>query len=354
MALIKPTAFKKGDRIAIVSLSSGILGEDFTAHQRHLGEQRLRALGLQPVYMPNACRGVRYLAAHPQARAADLKTAFQDPTIRGVVAAIGGMDTYRIIPYLMEDPAFCQAVRAHPKIFTGFSDTTINHLMLYRLGLESFYGLNFLNDLAELATQMLPYTQKTWERLFHNPEHSIIPSSTIWYEERTDFSAAAIGQPRISHPDYGYQVLRGRGQTQGRLWGGCLDSLSGALVGKAQTIAQRYHLLLSPGELQDKLLFLETSEDCPRPELYRQMLAQLDEAGILAAVRGLLIGKPQNKKYEVEYQAALLAATQAYQTPILYNVNIGHAYPHTVLPYGVLAQVNWDQPRLKILEPWFA
>lgn len=37
--MIKPFALKNGDRVAIVSLSRGILGEETCAHQLELGEK---------------------------------------------------------------------------------------------------------------------------------------------------------------------------------------------------------------------------------------------------------------------------------------------------------------------------
>ncbi|EYE88954.1 hypothetical protein Q428_05400 [Fervidicella metallireducens AeB] len=40
--MIKPKSLKKGDKIAVVSLSSGILGEDFVKHQLDLGLKRIR------------------------------------------------------------------------------------------------------------------------------------------------------------------------------------------------------------------------------------------------------------------------------------------------------------------------
>lgn len=124
---------RKGDKVAIVSLSSGMLGEDFCSHNIEIGVKRLEEYGLKPVFMPNALKGIEYLQAHPQARAKDLKDAFLDDSIAGIICAIGGDDTYRLLPYLMEDAEFIQAVEKHPKLFTGFSDTTVNHLMFINL-----------------------------------------------------------------------------------------------------------------------------------------------------------------------------------------------------------------------------
>ena len=94
---------RKGDKVAIVSLSSGMLGEEFCSHNIEIGVKRLKEYGLEPVFMPNALKGIEYLQTHPQARAKDLKDAFLDNSIAGIICAIGGDDTYRLLPYLMDN-----------------------------------------------------------------------------------------------------------------------------------------------------------------------------------------------------------------------------------------------------------
>ena len=69
---------QKGDKIAIVSLSSGVLGEDFCRHELEIALNRLKCYGLIPVVMPNALKGIEYLKNHPEKRADDLKSAFSD------------------------------------------------------------------------------------------------------------------------------------------------------------------------------------------------------------------------------------------------------------------------------------
>ena len=163
--LNRPQKLRKGDRVAIVSLSKGILGEEFCSHNLEIGVKRLREYGLEPVFMENTLKGITYLKDHPEARAADLKQAFMDDSIAGILCAIGGDDTYRLPPYLMEDAAFVHAVKKLPKLFAGFSDTTVNHLMFYKLGLSTFYGPNFICDLGEIAADMLPYTRNAFEKI---------------------------------------------------------------------------------------------------------------------------------------------------------------------------------------------
>lgn len=70
--MIKPKKLKKGDTIAIVSLSSGTAGDELFKHRYEQGKRRLEEVfGLKTVTMPNALKGSKYLAEHPEARAKD-------------------------------------------------------------------------------------------------------------------------------------------------------------------------------------------------------------------------------------------------------------------------------------------
>lgn len=149
------------NKIAIVSLSSGIIGEDFVQHEVEIGLRRLQEYGIQVHYMPHAKMGLDYIKAHPEARAADLLEAFADDSVDMVLCAIGGDDTYRLLPYLFANDELKQAVEGHKdKIFLGFSDTTVNHFMLHKVGVKTFYGQAFLPDVCELDEKMLPYTER--------------------------------------------------------------------------------------------------------------------------------------------------------------------------------------------------
>lgn len=140
--------------IGIVSLSSGILGESFIRFESDRGVRRLKEYGLDVKFMPHALMGVDYVKAHPEKRAEDLLQAFRDPEIDMILCAIGGDDTYRLLPYLFDHDELADAVA--DKVFLGFSDTTINHLMLHKVGLSTFYGQAFLPDICELGPEMLP------------------------------------------------------------------------------------------------------------------------------------------------------------------------------------------------------
>ena len=154
-------------KIGVVSLSSGVLGESFVEHEIKIGIDRLNKLGIEIEFLPNSLKGIDFLKNHPEARADDLLLAFEDDTIDMILCAIGGEDTYRLAPYLFERDRLKNIVKQ--KLFLGFSDSTMNHFMLNKFGIKTFYGQAFLPDVCELSDNMLAYTEK----YFIKREHSL-------------------------------------------------------------------------------------------------------------------------------------------------------------------------------------
>ncbi|WP_310601592.1 S66 family peptidase [Anaerosporobacter sp.] len=353
--MIKPKQLSKGDKVAIVSLSSGMLGEEFCSHNIEIGIARLREYGLEPIFMPNSLKGIEYLHEHPEKRAEDLMMAFKDDSIKGIICAIGGDDTYRLLPYLLGDEEFVKLVKNSPKLFTGFSDTTINHLMFYKLGLVTYYGPCFICDLGEIATDMLPYTKNAWEGYFTGAERNEITASEVWYEERTDFSRAAIGTKRIAHKEErGYEIIQGSGSFSGKLLGGCLESLYDILSGTRYedelVVCEKYTLFPEKEEWCGKVLFVETCEEQPEPELMKTELLKLKEKGVFDVVNGIIVGKPQDEKYYEEYKDIFRDVVDNPELPIMYNINFGHALPRCVIPYGIEVLVDMDRKKIVFKE----
>lgn len=219
-----------------------MLGEPFIRHELELGLGRLRGYGLEVRFSPNALRGRDYLSRHPEARAADLLWAFREPEVDMILCAIGGDDTYRLLPWLFDHNELAEAVTE--KIFLGFSDTTVNHLMLHKVGLSTFYGQAFLPDVCEPDREMLPYTRRCLEELLETGAIRQIRPSDVWYEARRDFSQAALGTTMPAHPNGGFQLLQGPPVFSGEILGGIPHQhagqpagglLVGAVAGKAHT-----------------------------------------------------------------------------------------------------------------------
>ena len=328
--------------IAIVSLSSGIVGEPFVRFEVEIGLRRLKEFGLNVKFMPHACMGIEYLRDHPEKRAEDLLAAFRDPETEMILCAIGGDDTYRLLPYLFDHNELAGAV--NNKVFLGFSDTTVNHLMLHKVGLKTFYGQAFLPDLCEMGPEMHPYTRKYFEELIATGQIREITPSDVWYEERHAFTPDQVGTRTPSHSNRGFELLQGPPVFTGKILGGCIDSLydffNGERYPDMPVLCRKYHLFPERKDWEGRILLLESSEEKPTPERYREALEYLKDTGLFDAVSGVLAGKPMDETYAAEYKQLLVEVIDKPDLPIVFNVNIGHAMPRCIIPFGVNAMVD--------------
>ena len=331
--------------IGIVSLSSGIAGEPFVRHEVEIGLRRLKEYGLNVKFMPHALAGIDYIRDHPEKRAEDLLAAFRDPGVDMILCAIGGDDTYRLLPYLFDHNELAEAVT--DKVFLGFSDTTINHLMLHKVGLRTFYGQAFLPDICELGPEMHPYTRKYFEELITTGGIREITPSGVWYKEREDFSPDRVGTQLPAFPDHGFELLQGAPAFSGKILGGCIDSMydffNGDRYADMPVLCRKYHLFPDAEDWKGRILLLESSEELPSPDVYRQSLGYLKETGVFDAVSGVLAGKPMNETYAEEYRRLLVEVIGRPDLPVVFNLNIGHAMPRCIMPFGVNATVDAEQ-----------
>ncbi|MDR2921626.1 MAG: LD-carboxypeptidase [Tannerella sp.] len=339
--MIKPQRLKKGDKVAIVSLSSGMLGDKEYLHKYNLGKKRLEEkFELEVVTMPNALKGSNYLYEHPQKRAEDFMNAFLDPGIRAIITSIGGDDTIRLLPYIDYE-----IIRNNPKIFTGFSDTTANHLMMFKAEIVSYYGPALMSDFAEYGA-MYDYTETAIrELLFEGKDHFEIKKCPYWVNEDIPWDEENIGKSRKQIPDEkGYEIIQGSGTARGRLFGGCIDAFP---------MYNGTSLWPSPDQLKRNILFLETSEDYPSPEFLTYYLRNLGAQGILEQTVGIIVGKPAKEKYYEEYKHAyckILKEFNREDIPVFYNANFGHCAPIGIIPYGIECELDTIQKKITLLE----
>ena len=331
--------------VAIVSLSSGIIGENSVRFEVEIGLRRLEAYGLKVRFMPHALKGLDYVKAHPEKRAEDLLEAFRDPEIDMILCAIGGDDTYRLLPYLLEHGELADAAKS--KVFLGFSDTTINHLMLHKVGLPTFYGQAFLPDLCELGPEMLPYTRRYFEELITTGGIREITPSDVWYRERERFTPDQAGVALPPHPNRGFELVQGPPVFSGKILGGCIDSMydmfNGSRYADMPVLCRKYRLFPEAEEWKGRILLLETSEEKPTPDEFRQALEYMKTAGVFDVVSGVLVGKPMDETYMEEYRQLLTQVIHRPELPIVYNLNVGHAKPRCIIPFGVPAVVDAEK-----------
>ena len=341
MTLIKPAKLQHGDKVATISLSWGGAGDKDTLWRYEVGKKRLQEeFGLEVIEMPSTLKGAEYLYNHPEKRAEDLMAAFSDSSIKGIFSCIGGYESVRMLPFIDYD-----VIKNNPKVFIGYSDSTVTHFICQRAGISSFYGASILAEFAE-NVQMLDYT-KYWvqKTLFDNTTIGKIEPSAVWTSEYLPWEEKNKSIQRQLNNNTGYELLQGRGKVQGKLIGGCIEVME-MLKGTE----------VWPGlkAWENSILFFETSEDKTDPTYVEYWLRNYGSIGVLQSVKGIIFGKPYDNLYYEEYKKALIKVVREelklYDLPILYNMNFGHTAPMFVLPYGAMAEIDCEAKGFSIIE----
>lgn len=339
--LIKPAALKKGDKIATVSLSWGGAGDKEILWRYNQGKKRLQEeFGLEVIEMEHTLKGSEYLYNHPEKRAEDFMNAFKDNSIKGIFSCIGGDESIRMLPFID-----FEVIRDNPKVFIGYSDTTVAHFMCLKAGISSFYGPAILSEFAE-NVNMFDYTKHWVDKVLFNTEQiGEIYTSDIWTSDRLPWDESNKNIKRNTKTHEGIEVLQGDGKVKGKLIGGCLEVLE---------MIKGTKLWPEEESWEDTILFLETSEDMPSPTYFEYWLRNYGSQGILGKVNGVVFGKPDNNKYYEEYKNAINRVIRdelnLKELTIMCNMNFGHTAPMMTIPYGALAEIDCDSKKFSILE----
>jgi muramoyltetrapeptide carboxypeptidase len=273
------------------------------------GLEALRALGYTPHASENILsRGPLYFAGTPEMRLRDLHRAFADDDLRVIFATRGGYGSN----YLLEELDL-DLIAESVKPFFGYSDLTALQLyLLDQLQLPAFHGPMLSADFAREDGVHLP-----------------------------SLRAALAGKPYTVAAAEGLRTLQ-PGRARGTLYGGCLSILV-ALLG-------------TPYEPQTegKLLFLE--DVSAKPYQVDRMLWQLEQAGKLEGVTGIIFGEmldcvspgaPADLLDEV-----ILHSLGEFKGPIAIGLRSGHVSRQNVtLTFGVNAELRLnEQAQLNLLE----
>jgi muramoyltetrapeptide carboxypeptidase LdcA involved in peptidoglycan recycling len=290
----------------------------------------------------NALRPTDWLYRNPEARANDLMEAFSDKSIKAIISNAGGADSIRLLPYIN-----FRTIKDNPKIFLGFSDSTVIHLSCYKAGLTSFYGPSILIGFAENGG-IFPYqiTDIT-KTLFHSTPIGVIPKNRDgWTCEKNDFeNRNSLKTVQSLQPPTSWRLLQGKGIHEGALIGGCLQVLDSLRATQLWPQNRTWN---------GAILFLETSGVMIDPFYVLSVIRSFGAIGIFHQISGILLGRPYLNAHWKEYDDILLKVIRdelgEIDLPIITGADFGHTRPVFTIPYGIKAKLNCEEISLEITE----
>jgi muramoyltetrapeptide carboxypeptidase LdcA involved in peptidoglycan recycling len=341
MEMIKPRRLQVGDTVAALSTSWG--GPCVFPHVFEAGLAAIARLGLRAREYPTTRMAPGELAANPRARADDLNAAFADPSVAAIFASIGGDDSARILPFLDGE-----VIRANPKILMGYSDTATQLVFAHNLGLVTFNGPAVMAGLAQLSN--FPVAQEHLRAMLFEPTDTVeyLPYAH-WVDSYMDWNDPAnADQVGPQHTHDGWHWLNGSGRSVGRLFGGCVEVLE-FLKGSRFWPSEDFW--------DDRILFLETSEDKPTIEQVRYWLFNYGVQGVFDRASALIVGRARgysdSEKAKLDEMILDLVVDQfaAPNLTVVTNMDFGHTDPQWILPLGIRAELDHQRRSFRLLEP---
>ncbi|MFA6219658.1 MAG: LD-carboxypeptidase [Erythrobacter sp.] len=306
----KPPRLRLGDTVGLVAPASALTLPEELDRARYW----IEGMGLVPKPGAHLREQHGYLAGTDAARAADLNAMFTDPRVRAIFAVRGGWGGARLLDLLDWD-----AIRAHPRLLIGYSDTTALHLAIAAHGgFATIHGPNGASRWEKASWESL------W-RLAFTGEMPVLGGEAMERE---------VGRP-------GRTITGGR--ASGRLLGGNLTILS-TLMGTRWL-----------PDFTGAVLFLEDVDEAE----YRvdRMLQQLKLAGVLNGLAGVVFGQCTRCHEDAE---AVVGFTldqvidhhlAPLGIPAFTGANIGHVGNQLCLPSGVRVELDATARTLRVLEP---
>ncbi|GGE23575.1 S66 family peptidase [Streptococcus himalayensis] len=302
----------KNAHIRVVSPSSSIesIG-GFEANRA--AKERLEGLGFQVSFSSHYDEHDMLDSASIDSRVADLHEAFLDDSVGMILTTIGGFNCNELLPYLDYE-----LIKAHPKPFCGYSDTTALLNAIYaKTGLHTYMGPAY-SSFKMKALQ--DYQTESWLKALTQTSYDLTPSkewgSNAWYLPDAEMTFHQTKWKVYNH-----------GQAKATAIGGNLSTFS-LLRG-------------TPYAPQDKdyILLLEEAEEDDYFNFDRALAALLQA---YPEPKAVLIGRfPKECEMTEELLLYILDKYPVLQTiPVIYDMDFAHTQPLFTVTIGATVSID--------------
>ncbi|WP_457032290.1 S66 peptidase family protein [Kitasatospora sp. P5_F3] len=314
-----PPPLKPGDEILVVSLSSNTASR-FDRRLRR-GVLELERSGFRVQLGAHVSDSRKPGAESIATRISDLHRGFADTNVSAIVSAIGGWASHQLL-----DSVDLELVRANPKWFIGYSDTSSFHLFLSeRARLASVYGPAVLPQFGEFGG----VRRYSLDSLLEATRGEAYEAS--WADTRVD--------------------ERRRWETEDGVRRAAVRSSAPLVIregfGRGEVLALNLETLMSHAgtpywpRLSERILLVEISDSALEWQALRlvHQLSQQEEFGRIA---GLALGRiPAGVEIDTkEVLKRLREVTSAMAVPVVADLPFGHVDPIMSITLGRTAELT--------------
>jgi muramoyltetrapeptide carboxypeptidase len=283
--MLIPKKIQKGDKVTIVAPARKVTEKELLP-----AIEILKSWGLIVVIHPLLWKEENQFAGSDIDRATLLQWAINSEEIKVIFCARGGYGTVRIIDFIDFGPLFIS-----PKWICGFSDITVLHAHLSKIGIASLH-----------STMPLLFQQEGGEEAL-NTLHNALFDTPISYELQSNKQNVC-------------------GNAFGELVGGNLSVLYSLLGSR------------SLPDTSSKILFLEDLD-----EYYYhidRMLYGLMRAGFFENISGVVVGSMTDMHdnlipFGIETPQMIINCLKGKSVPVIFDFPAGHIPDNRAITFGV-------------------
>ncbi len=328
-----PKALREGSVIVVVAPSSPV--PPALEARLDLVLDAMRARGF--VVRESSCLRASEAPA-ASVRLAAWNDALHDESVDAVIPPWGG----DLAIELLAGMDFERLSRATPKWILGYSDvSTLLVPLLLEAGWASAHGPNLM-DLV--PGQDDPVTRAALSTLTSG-DAITQRSSTHFQTAWVDWARRPSALFQLDQPTRVRTLHRAELRAQGRLIGGCIDTLS-TIVGTRYGDVPRF---VREHRDEGVIVFLENCE--LQPGQLTRALTQMRLAGWFDGVRAVLFGRSSAKETpSARFEEIVRRVLGDTELPIVLDADVGHVPPQWTLIEGALATLRVDDRAAEITQ----
>ena len=296
--MITPPSLRYGDKVGLVATARKISLKELAD-----GIALLKSWGLEPVIGKTIGLEDHQYAGTDYERAQDLQQMLDNPEIKAIWCARGGYGTVRLVDQL----DFYKFVK-YPKWIAGYSDVTVLHSHLNKIGFQTIHG-----------------------------------TMPVSLDSNTAFAKASLKNSLFGErPDFSYNTtntLNRTGKAKGELVGGNLSILY-SLCGSSSNI-----------DTEGKILFIEDLDEY----LYHidRMVVNLKRNRMLDHCAGMVVGgmtKMHDNRipFGKTAQEIVLDAVKECHFPVAFDFPAGHVDDNRALILGATVSLEVSATKASI------
>ena len=297
--MICPSYLKPGDTIALAAPARKISAEEIAPAVALLEAKGFRVL------VPEKLFGINnQLSGSDEERARQIIDLLKNDDVKAIIFARGGYGSIRTVEHIPEE-LFAQ----HPKWLVGYSDITVFHNLMSKLGIQSIHSTMPINF----------------------PKNGVANSSVNSLVE------ALMGHgTKVNVEPHRLNI---RGEAKGILTGGNLSVL--------------YSLAGTPMDLipDGRILFIEDLDEY----LYHidRMMMNLKVSGKLSKIAGLVVGGMSDMRDNTipwghSAYDTVVEVMKGYDIPVAFGFPAGHQEPNLAMTMGATVELKVNEDGISL------